>query len=144
MKKHWIYYITGMLITFIALIFEENIFFLVLLITEFLTPLILVTLLKREAEYMKVSFLSKHARCRGRNLDVVIHIENKRRKFVSGAVKVIVQNENILYGDIKYEECVTADLVTETENAEKLKDLVKGATAGKGVITGEKNILAKC
>ena len=47
-------------------------------------------------------------------------------------------------GDIKYEECVTADLVTETENAEKLKDLVKGATAGKGVITGEKNILAKC
>ena len=104
MKKHWIYYITGMLITFIALIFEENIFFLVLLITEFLTPLILVTLLKREAEYMKVSFLIKHARCRGRNLDVVIHIENKRRKFVSGAVKVIVQNENILYGDIKYEE----------------------------------------
>ena len=46
--------------------------------------------------------------------------------------------------NIIYEECVTADLVTEVESAEKLRALVTGATAGRGLITEEKNILAKC
>ena len=45
--------------------------------------------------------------------------------------------------NITYEECVTCDLVTEAENTEKLRALITGATAGKGVITGEKNILSK-
>ena len=31
----------------------------------------------------------------------------------------------------------------EAENTEKLRALITGATAGKGVITGEKNILSK-
>ena len=46
--------------------------------------------------------------------------------------------------DIKYEECVTADLLTDVENTEKVRELITGATAGRCTVTSEKNILAKC
>ncbi len=65
MKKHWIYYIVGVLIACTALIFEERMFFLLLVLFELMAPFLVWMLLKREAKYMTVTFLHDSARSRG-------------------------------------------------------------------------------